>query len=113
MRGFHMSERKLFHKFLVNNIHTIDEFQMYIQIKPLPVFHCTLNKFNRYKRIYQLLEVKPLSFFHYYGLLPNWITDNVSAKIYLYLDYEVADKRWKENEVVFNISKAPYLRIFS
>lgn len=103
-----------FHKFLSSNIHNLSEFNEYIEWKPRPPVFCTPEKFKEYKRQYQkICNGKPLSYFHRYGIIPIWVRDIDSAKIFLYLEYERQDKMWKVNETTFNVVKQPLMVFFN
>lgn len=101
------------HKFIANNITSMQEFKEYIAWKPRPPIYCTKEKFLEYRKMYQkLCQGKPLSYFHRYGIMPRWIRNIESAKIFLYLEYEVQDKLWKQDEAEFNITKQPLMIYF-
>lgn len=88
--------------FIRNNITNMEEFNEYINWKPLKPVRCSKDKFNEYKRIYTRLKtIDDIIYFKENGTFPDWIINIEDAYMYLYLDYTTSIKLWKENENTF------------
>lgn len=97
---------KKFFTFLSSNIDNMDDLNEYLNWQPHPPIMCSKEKFVEYEKLYKYVSKNSsIQLLHDNGIVPEYITTQNDALIFLYFEYEIKDKTWKKNRRSFDIIK--------